>query len=224
MLMENSLSKEFEKNGFILAKNIFSKKEALNIKASIKNGLMKDFEDEKTGVNVFFHENVPQWLTKTMCDQRIISILKDILGNNIEFLSVKVVKKSGKISFGTPWHQDKPYWEGSTKISIWIALDDANKENGCLQVIPGSHGKFVKHLINNNEIGFGSRLEPSKKELEGVIDVIMKSGDVLFFHDQLFHSSHPNTSGLDRWSLIPTYRNADIFDSSTTWDKSIAKV
>ena len=84
-----------------------------------------------------------------MKDVCVVSILNRIIGPNVEFLSVKSVYKNKFTRFGSPWHQDWYYWKGANKISVWIALDDATPENGCLKMIAGSHfNRFkVKQVI-----------------------------------------------------------------------------
>ena len=50
-----------------------------------------------------------------------------------------MVFKNEAMTFASPWHQDWSYWYGAHKLSIWVALDDATVENGCLKLFPGSH-------------------------------------------------------------------------------------
>lgn len=128
--------------------------------------------------------------------------------------------KSSSVHFASPWHQDQAYWGGATKWSAWIALEDANAENGCLRVIPGSHRHQRDHASVRDARGFTNRVPDDELEGETIIEVEMKQGDVLVFHDRLLHSSHPNRSGRERWSFIPTYRNADVPDTSTVWTAS----
>ena len=53
-----------------------------------------------------------------------------------------------------------------------------------------------------------------------IISVPLTKGSAIIFHDMLAHSSHPNTNGKDRFSLIPTYRNARVADDSAVWASS----
>ena len=136
---------------------------------------------------------------------------------HVEFLSAKVVLKNSSTSFASPWHQDYFYWEGSNKLSIWIALDDATVANGCLMFVPGSHKKLFTKQVVNNENAFVNRIDPKDLADWPQQTVELKRGDAVFFHDMAVHSSHPNTAGVDRWSLISTYRDASIVDASTVW-------
>lgn len=134
---------------------------------------------------------------------------------------MKTVFKDAGVEFGTPWHQDWYYWFGPEKISIWIALDNATRENGCLRVMPGTHKMQFQNQSVQAKEGFTNRLDP--KELEGlpIVDAILKRGDVVFFSDREVHGSHPNRVKADRWSFISTYRNAAVLDDSKVWKSSM---
>ena len=60
--------------------------------------------------------------------------------------------------YGNPtgWHLDDPYWSFSSRdaISVWVALDDATRDNGCLYYLPGSHkmARFDNHDNGNASI------------------------------------------------------------------------
>src|SRR5687768_8116760 len=103
-------------------------------------------------------------LKEAMRDDKVVPILHQIVGPNLEFLSAKAVFKNAKTAFPSPWHQDWFYWEGPHKVSIWIALDDATPANGCLKFVPGAHKKvFEKKVVN--ETAFVNRI--ADKDLEG---------------------------------------------------------
>ena len=100
---------------------------------------------------------------------------------------------------------------------MWIALDDATPENGCLKMIAGSHFKRFKVKQVKAQNGFGWRI--GNEEIAGLPETTLavNRGDAVFFHDQTLHSSFPNTTGADRWSFISTYRDGSERDESTVW-------
>ena len=102
-----------------------------------------------------------------------------------------------------------------------MALDSASVANGCLRIIPGSHTREFPMVTIETGPGFAKQIDPS--ELAGLtpVDVTVKAGDVVFFHDLAVHASHDNTSGTDRWSLIATYRSTAQADESTVWASSL---
>ncbi|HLU22396.1 phytanoyl-CoA dioxygenase family protein [Lederbergia graminis] len=106
---------------------------------------------------------------------------------------------------GTPGqaaHQDYYYIdnEPNTLTAAWIAMEDVDEENGCLWVIPGSHKDGLRP---HGRVKDSSEHEAWTDETEGVdlskqIPVVMKEGDIVFFHNLLIHSSGKNRS-TDRW-------------------------
>jgi ectoine hydroxylase len=90
-----------------------------------------------------------------------------------------------------------------------IALDRANKENGCLQILKGSHhmGR-VDHGWVGKQFGANTdRIEEIKKVTE-LLYVEMEPGDALFFHCNLLHKSDANLSKNSRWCMISCYNTA----------------
>lgn len=222
-----NLRKEFLKNGFVV-QNMFSKQQMVLWKDKIlqlqEENSVPDENDKgakavNSGVSVWFLDTIPEFFKYQLCNENMKYILSELYqSSKIEFLSTKPVIKTGFIEFPTPWHQDCLYWHGKEKISAWIAIDDATKENGCLKVIPESHHKIYPHLQYQECIGFDYRADNVKEEQN--VTVECKKGDVIFFSDRLLHASHANTNGKDRFSMIATYRNGLIKDSSNVWNDS----
>ncbi len=216
--MPDDAPSSFAENGFLLVEAVFTAEEMAACKSAAKD--LVENTSGPSGVQVWMCDTIPPLFESISCDPRMAAILRPLIGPRIEFLSAKPVFKSSRIQFASPWHQDLAYWGGATKFSSWIALEDATPENGCLRVIPGSHRRTRDHASVRDARGFGNRVSDEELRGERMIDVEMKCGDVLVFHDGLLHSSHPNRSGRDRWSFIPTYRNADVPDTSTVWSTS----
>jgi phytanoyl-CoA hydroxylase len=207
----DSLTKVFEKDGYLVLNNLFAQEEVNVLKTEIKK-ILEEVKQEKGNEATTNGVYVGLSARSEMCkryaaDKRIVDGLKQVMGENIRFLSDKVVFKNADNDFGSPWHQDWPYWKGDHKFSVWIALDDATPENGCLKVIPGSHLKeFVAHTgVAKDGIGFDHRFREEDIDESEAISLSVEAGAAVFFHDLLIHSSHRNSSGKDRWALINTY-------------------
>ena len=99
-------------------------------------------------------------------------------------------------------------WKGTNKLSLWVAIDDATVSNGCLKVVPESHGHVFPHEQHTEAIAFDSRVNGASISDEQM-SVPLEAGSVLFFHDLLLHASNPNTNGKDRYCMIPTYRSVE---------------
>jgi hypothetical protein len=140
-------------------------------------------------------------------DPRLLDLLEPIIGPNLLFWSDKVVFKGESADYGTPWHQDWAYWKGVNKFSVWIALDEATVENGCLRLLPGSHRRF--HDPGEKVAGeaFSYQVDRSSIDESRAITFAAKPGDAVAFHDLLLHASYPNASRADRWALITTFKD-----------------
>ena len=213
----------FNRDGFLIAKGLYSPEEMRDWKTRIidilEAGGRISTDPTATGVHVFMPETLDPFFRDRMKDDCVVSILNRIIGPNVEFLSVKSVYKNKFTRFGSPWHQDWYYWKGANKISVWIALDDATPENGCLKMIGGSHFNRFKVKQVRGENGFAWRIENEEFADRPETTLAVNRGDAVFFHDQTLHSSYPNTTGADRWSFISTYRDGSVRDESAVWDR-----
>lgn len=220
MLTQSQITQYHEK-GYTILSNLFTREEAQAWKAQLQQVLTDDqYLDEGAGVRVFFGEDIDPLTTANVQSSKLVQALTQLIGPDVEFLSVKAVFKNAKTSFNSPWHQDWHYWQGSPKVSVWIALDDATPENGCLCFVPGSHLGVVEMDDVDDGKGFNRRI--SEENLNDLpVDIApISAGDAIFFHDLLLHASCPNVNGQDRWTAISTYRSGSEKDSSTVWPTS----
>lgn len=109
---------------------------------------------------------------------------------------------------GQALHQDQFYLQvqPGTCLAAWLALDTCDAENGCMQVVPGSHRlPLLCTERADTKISFTDVTVPVPEGVP-VAPVLMEPGDVLFFNGSLIHGSYPNTSG-DRFrrALIGHY-------------------
>ena len=212
-----TIREDFAENGFAIARNLFTRAEVQRLKLECIDILKAVNVDPGHGVYVGLAAQSPVF-QEAVGDPRLLDILAGILAPDIEFLSDKVVFKSEKMTFASPWHQDWTYWHGAHKLSIWVALDDATVENGCLKLFPGSHRTAVLHDGDASDgNGFGNRLRPDAVDESRAVTAEIEAGGAVFFHDLTLHASHPNTSGEERWVWIPTYRDANAADNDYPW-------
>ena len=130
----------------------------------------------------------------------------------------KLMQKEPKVGGAWEWHQDYGYWYKNEfllpdqMMSVMVAITDANKNNGCLQVIKGSHkmGR-IEHGFSGEQVGASQHYVDLALKTMELVYVEIKAGDALFFHSNLLHRSEANLSNAPRWSLISVYnRSANI--------------
>lgn len=136
-------------------------------------------------------------------------------GHSVCHYHSKLMQKEPRVGGAWEWHQDYGYWYKNEflypeqMMSVMIAVTDANVENGCLQVIKGSHkmGR-VEHGFSGEQVGASQRyVDLALRTMEHVF-VELNAGDALFFHSNILHRSEANLSDRPRWSLISCYNRS----------------
>jgi ectoine hydroxylase-related dioxygenase (phytanoyl-CoA dioxygenase family) len=77
------------------------------------------------------------------------AVAQQLLGPPVEAQGEFAIMKPPQLGAPAPWHQDESYWKEELEynsVSIWVPLQEATLENGCMQFIPGSHkGDVLPH-------------------------------------------------------------------------------
>jgi len=137
-----------------------------------------------------------------------------LLGGEVYHYHSKMIMKEPRVGGAWTWHQDYGYWYQNGVLfpllcSAFIAVDRATKENGCLQVLKGSHlAGRIDHVLAGDQAGADvERVAELAKRLE-LVHLEMEPGDTVFFDSNLLHRSDQNRSEHPRWSLICCYNAA----------------
>ena len=149
--------------------------------------------------------------TAVVRSQRIVQAMQILLGDEVYHYHHKMMIKQPRIGGAWEWHQDYGYWYNFGCLfpdmgSCMVAVDKATTENGCLQVLKGSHklGR-VDHVRIGEQVGADpERVKAARQRFE-LVAVELEPGDGLFFHGNLLHCSDQNHSEHPRWSLINCY-------------------
>lgn len=137
----------------------------------------------------------------------LLRILVELLGRDLLlFRSTLMLKPAFHGSAHAP-HQDSAYWpiDPPALVTVSIALNEASTENGCFNVIPGSHKLGLK------DWGLIAQAQDRKPAYENdldeaqLIDVPLKAGSALFFHSLMVHGSGPNRSPRSRNTALYAY-------------------
>jgi ectoine hydroxylase-related dioxygenase (phytanoyl-CoA dioxygenase family) len=179
---------------------------------------LSDADVLKQYVAIHFPHKISPVIFQTLFHKGVIEILKDIIGPDVKCMqSMLFVKGPGKA--GQSWHQDEFYipTRDRSLTGVWIAIDDATIENGCLWIIPGKPGYIMRRVENtSNEYADVDTVDVSEYGDEA-IPVEVKSGSVVFFHGYTLHSSLRNkTTDCFRTALVNHYMSAD---SMLPWDQ-----
>ncbi len=139
--------------------------------------------------------------------------LRQLLGPRVGLAQAHhncIMTKAPAHSSSTGWHRDIRYWsfENPELVSVWLALGDEHRTNGCLSLLPGSHTMEVRGDRLDTAQFLRPDLEENRELLRTQIAAELEAGDVLFFHSRLFHAAGQNQTGETKFSLVFTYHAA----------------
>src|SRR5262245_25747701 len=212
---------QFDRDGYLLVRALFDAEEmarlleyARNDPAIVQSAYgRKDSTGQETRLALwnFAGEDLYSMFSRS---PRIVDRMEQLLGDEVYHYHSKMMLKEPYVGGAWEWHQDYGYWYQNGCLfpdmaSCLIALDRASKENGCLQVLKGSHrmGRIEHGQFGGQTGADPERTAEAMKRLE-LVYCEMEPGTALFFHANLLHRSAPNTSPNSRWSLICCYNAA----------------
>jgi phytanoyl-CoA hydroxylase len=221
----NTLSKEqieqYKRDGYLIIPGYFTANEidrlytvAVEDDVLSKNSYnMTDREGKRSKLALWFTpgNDIYGMLTKS---RRMVNAVNELMEGDspVCHFHSKLMQKEPKVGGAWEWHQDYGYWYKNEflfpeeMISVMVAITKATKENGCLQVIKGSHkmGR-IEHGFSGDQVGASQKyVDLALKKME-LVYVELTAGDTLFFHSNLLHRSDANLSDSSRWSIISCY-------------------
>ena len=212
---------DFERDGYIIVRGLFTSEEAglLGETAHHDNAMdkasstMDDGSGNDVRLALWNHPGEGIYGMFARCN-RVVDSVEQLLDGEVYHYHSKMILKDAKVGGAWAWHQDYGYWYQNGVLypdlcSVMVAVDGATRENGCRQVMKGSHklGR-LNHILSGEQAGADlERVEEAGKRLE-VVHVTMDPGDALFFHANLLHASDANNSDKSRWALICCYNAA----------------
>src|SRR5215218_2599443 len=211
---------QYDKDGYLIIRNFLDPEEtALLYKhATSDDALLNnawDFNDQsgkRTKLTLWFTPGDDSF-GLLVRSKAMVAAIQTLLGpGEVCHFHSKLMHKEPKVGGAWEWHQDYGYWYKNgflypdALISVMVALTKATRENGCLQVLKGSHkmGRFEHNFVGEQQGADMPFVEEALRLCERVY-VELEPGDVLFFHSNVLHMSEANLSDKARWSLISAY-------------------
>ena len=152
----------------------------------------------------------PFWVC-LISDDRLLDVAEAFIGPDLALFASHYIAKRPYDGQEVLWHQDGSYWplEPMDVVTLWLAADDSDTENGCMRALPGtqherllSYEELEQHRDDLNVLGSG--MSPDLIDASQAVDLILKAGDVSVHHPNVIHGSNANTSA--RWRRGLTIR------------------
>jgi len=208
----------YDRDGYLLVEKLFSEAEVQAMLHDIESGARvaqhkrerADGSGKKAGIAIWLELGDDIWAAAST-HPRIVNTVRILMREEIAFFHGKVMLKEANSGGAWEWHQDYGYWYEQGYVfprmmSAWVALDPATRENGCMQVLRGSHklGRLEHGQVGDQTGANARRIEQIEPLFERVY-CEMAPGSVLFFDCNTLHTSAANESDYPRRSFIICY-------------------
>jgi phytanoyl-CoA hydroxylase len=220
----------YRENGFLVIENALSADEVQELRdetvricrgdkgmfsgLTLPNQDATDDEIIRNYLCIHFPHKLSEVMFRYLAHPAFVDVLTKVVSPNVKCMqSMLFIKAAGKP--GQAWHQDEDYipTRDRSLVGGWIALDDANVENGCLWVIPGSQKRGILweqewHGDPRFDCALESRSFPYSDQ--DAVPVEVRAGSIVFFNGYLLHRSLPNYREVGfRRSLVNHYMSAE---------------
>ena len=189
--------KDYKNNGFVAPIDVLSLEEAEEIKKEIEH-IEKKWPDELIGLGRNNVHYISPLFDQVCHNSKILDAVESVIGKDIlvggTTLFIKDPDKKGFVS----WHQDAKYigFEPYNWVTAWLAITDANEENGCMRMWKGSHKEDLQFhnqkFDKNNLLTRGQTIE--NVPIDETTPVILKAGQLSLHHPAIIHGSGLNKS------------------------------
>jgi hypothetical protein len=138
------------------------------------------------------------WLNELVRHPAILDAVEDLIGPDILAYHAQWFVKEPHTESFVSFHQDTAYWglDDTTALSVWLAFEYSGPENGCMQVIPGTHRHLFEHADRRHENNMLWRGQTALGDLDlgKAADLVLAPGQFSIHHGRIVHGSHPNRS------------------------------
>lgn len=233
MYIDRTGVEAYNRDGYLLVENVFNEREVAAMIADVEGGQRvagntynrADASGRKAKIAIWHELGDDIWAAAST-HPGLVNGVRILLNEEVAFFHGKVMLKEAHTGGAWEWHQDYGYWyeQGFAyprMMSAFVALDACTRENGCLQVLRGSH-KLER--LSHGTVGDQTGADPTRiNQIETMFDHVhceMPPGSVLFFHCNLLHASAPNESDHHRRAFIvcfnalanPRFRDTKTFE------------
>lgn len=152
-----------------------------------------------------------------------------LIGPDFALWNSSFFAKPANGGHATPWHQDGEYWPITplATCTVWIAIDKATPENGCLRVIPQSHRSqtlFKHHTNNSSKVTLNQQLDNNAYDEAAAEDIVLEAGQISLHDVYLIHRSEANHSNFSRRGMTLRFMpTTSVYSRELAIEKSKSK-
>ncbi|MGH7491980.1 MAG: phytanoyl-CoA dioxygenase family protein [bacterium] len=200
----------FDREGYAIFRKVLEAGLVEEARQHVDWLLQKNPDTRPEQLHHFLMTDDPFWV-RLISDDRLLDVAEQFIGPNIALFASHYICKRPYDGQAVLWHQDGTYWplEPMAVVTLWLAIDNADAENGCMRVLPRTQHLLLlapEELITRNDDNnvLGSGIDPAQIDETQAVDIVLQAGDVSVHHPNVIHGSNANTSA--RWRRGLTIR------------------
>lgn len=225
----------YKENGFLGSIDILNADKAKHYRQQFDE-LEKQVDQKTAQIGLVDYHFQHKFIWELATHPRILDAVEEVIGPKFYLLATHFFNKYGEgenASAFVAWHQDVTFWglEPPYAITAWYAVDDADTENGCMQVIPNTHHGIMEHgkaQQAGNLLSINQEVHVTPAQAATAVDLPLRAGQMSLHDGTLIHGSLPNRSHRRRCGLtlryVPTWvKQADLNSYAKRWNAILVR-
>src|SRR5712692_9127063 len=210
-------AEQFRREGYLIChRQLFPEAKFRELQATFERILLNAPPGKKPEDLDVPHYAYPELFEWLLADE-VLDVVEPLVGPDIALWSSHFIAKPPGKGRAVPWHEDSAYWKGMLElqevVTVWLAIDPSDRGNGCMRVIPGSHGHgFSEYepVERGEENVFGSRIKADQFDESTAVDLELAPGEFHLHHAKEIHGSNANTSERRRCGYTMRYMSTAV--------------
>ena len=204
----------YNRDGYLAPVRIFSDNEILSIRSYFDDLLKRVMQTGGDSYSISSAHLKYGPVYDILTEPRIIDVVADMLGENVIAWGSHFFCKMPHDGKAVAWHQDASYWplSPSKAVTVWLAIDDADVENACVQFVAGSQqfGHLTYRPSDPSEHNVLNQSIDNPQQYGQIVFDVLKAGEASLHSDLLLHGSAANGSDRRRCGLTLRYCSAEV--------------
>jgi len=204
----------FNREGYLKPFRIFTDSEIAEMRAYFDQLLAKYVAEGKDSYSISSAHLRHGRVWDVLTNPRVVALVSDLLGPSVVAWGSHFFCKMPRDGKSVSWHQDASYWPltPSKAVTVWLAIDDADRGNAAMKYIPGTHvlGYLTYKLSETDPSNVLNQTVPEVEKYGDPVYVELKAGEASVHSDLLLHGSDANESERRRCGLTLRFTPGDV--------------